>query len=691
MGVEVRGSSPPLWREVVIGLATFGVYIVVELVGGLGGRQAADQHGRAVGRLEHSLGIDVEAQLNRWLAPHKTLTVLANYEYAFGYLAAAAVLIIWCYLRRPLAYPLVRTSFIILNLIGIACFLLYPLTPPRKLPELGLVDTVREGHTWGSWGSSWIEHANQQAAMPSMHLAWALWVSVMLPRLIRSRWPQALSAVNVGVTTWVILATANHFLLDGVAAVVAVFAAVLLAGQWERRRVGSAGTVVPSADAFFWYLEADAPQQAGGIGLFAPSPRAAPLGKAAPSLEQVRARVAASLAASPEFRQRLVPGSGWRRPRWVAVDRLDLDQHVTEHDLTTSSGEPGGVAALNEYVSQLAAEPLPVDRPMWRVVLVRGVAADQSALVLLVHHTIADGLGVIDSAVRLFEARETERPAPTARGHRAGIDATARRYAGALRRGAGTLVGLAQLATDGSPRAPLTRVSSPQRDFASACFDLDTMVAVAARHGCHVTDVLLCAVAAGFSNGRPDLSAAVRSRLRVAVPLPILGPRSGARSGNVTSGVMIDLPLDPMPLAQRLAVIAQRSRRLRTPTRALASRAVLARGLSLVPPRAARWFARTVYGHRFFHGIVSNMEGPDQQLWLGEAKLTSVVPILPLAAGAPLAVGALGWNGTLGIGVATDPTVLSATQLCAHVEGAMRELADLEPQADRAARLGAPS
>jgi WS/DGAT/MGAT family acyltransferase len=441
--------------------------------------------------------------------------------------------------------------------------------------------------------------------------------------------------------------------------------------------------VVPAADAFFWCLEADAPQQAGGVGLFVPSPKAEAQGQAAPSLEQVRDRVAASLATFPEFRERLEPGSGWRRPRWGAVERLDLDQHVTEHDLTTASGEPGGVAALNEYVSQLAAEPLPADRPMWSIVLVRGVAVDQSALVLLVHHTIADGLGVIEAVERLLEAHETERLARTASGRGAGIDATARRYAGALRRAAGALrraagpvVGLAQLATDGSPHAPLTRVSSPQRDFASTCMDLDTMVAVAARHGCHVTDVLLGAVAAGFSNGRPDLTAAVGSRLRVAVPLPILGPRSDARSGNVTSGVMIDLPLDPMPLAQRLAVIAQQSRRLRTPTRALASRAVLARGLSLVPPRVGRWFARTVYGHRFFHGIVSNMEGSDQQLWLGEAKLASVVPILPLAAAAPLAVGALGWNGSLGIGVATDPTVLSAAQLCAHIEAVMHELAD---------------
>jgi hypothetical protein len=152
---------------------------------------------------------------------------------------------------------------------------------------------------------------------------------------------------------------------------------------------------------------------------------------------------------------------------------------------------------------------------------------------------------------------------------------------------------------------------------------------------------------------------------------------------------MLDLPLEPMPVEVRLAAIAQQSRRLRTPTRALASRAVLAHGLALVPPLTARWFARTVYGHRFFHGIVSNMEGPDQELWMGGARLASVVPILPLAPGAPLAVGALGWNGTLGVGVATDPAVVSASELCADLERVMGALAHALPQSDRAPRLDA--
>jgi hypothetical protein len=141
----------------------------------------------------------------------------------------------------------------------------------------------------------------------------------------------------------------------------------------------------------------------------------------------------------------------------------------------------------------------------------------------------------------------------------------------------------------------------------------------------------------------------------------------------------MSLPLEPMPEARRLALIAARSSRLRTPSRALAARLVVARGLAWAPAPAARWFARTVYGHRFFHAIVSNMTGPAQPLLLAGARLTDVVPILPLAPGAPLAVGALGWNGRYGVAVITDPDIVSANQLCAELVNVVAELAEATP------------
>lgn len=646
------GPRPVLWRELAIGVGLLGVYVVVRLLDGATRRTVADDHALGIARLEQRLGIDVEAALNRWLAPQGMLTTLANYEYALGYLLVAAMLIVWAGSRRPRDYPFVRNSFVFLNLVGMAVFLFYPVTPPRLLPQLGLVDTVRQGRTFGSWGSPWMEYANQLAAMPSMHVAWVLWVSVMLAQLNAMRWVQLVSAANVAVTTVVALATANHFVLDAVAGAVVVPLGVVLARGWDRRPGRVPGQVVPAADAFFAYVEsATAPQQVGGLVFFAPSP------DDRPDLDDVRRRLGLSLADLPAFRRRLVPGSRWRRPRWVQVASVDLDWHVQEHDLGAAGDRP----ALLEYVADLTATPLPTDRPMWRLVVIRGVAEHQSGMVILVHHTIADGLGVIAAALRFLDP-------PIGRALESDVTPP-----GALRRLAATTLGVAQLATDGSPRAPLSRTTSATREFGVTTLDLELVRSVAQAHGSHVTDVLLCAVAGAISRRRPDLGEEVESRLRVAVPLLVADP--GRSTGNLTSGVMLDLPLGTMPEARRLALVTAGSHRLRTPSRALASRMVVARGLAWMPPPAARWFVHTVYGHRFFHAIITNMIGPSEQLWLAGARLTEVIPILPLAPGAPLAVGALGWNGRLGIGVATDPAVLAADGVCAALEAVVAELA----------------
>jgi len=176
---------PALWRELTVGLAVFGVYAGVTSLRADGRRAAAAAHAGDVLWFERWLHLDVEQRLNAWLAPHRVLATLANYEYAFGYVLSAFVLLFWVYARRPEAYRWARSSFIVLNLVGVTCFALYPLMPPRLLPDAGYVDTVLTGHTWGSWGSQLVAHANTLAAVPSLHVAWALWVSAVLASLGR--------------------------------------------------------------------------------------------------------------------------------------------------------------------------------------------------------------------------------------------------------------------------------------------------------------------------------------------------------------------------------------------------------------------------------------------------------------------------------------------------------------------------
>ena len=97
----------------------------------------------------------------------------------------------------------------------------------------------------------------------------------------------------------------------------------------------------------------------------------------------------------------------------------------------------------------------------------------------------------------------------------------------------------------------------------------------------------------------------------------------------------------------------------------MASRFVMQLTGTALPAPLHALFARTVYGHRYFSAIVSDMPGPPTQLYFLGARLEAAFPLLPLAPSAPIAVGALGWNGTMCIGMATDPALVSADRLAA--------------------------
>jgi len=653
-------TAPPLWRELFGGLVVFAIYSAVAGLDWSGRAAAADAHGRALFALERALRLDLELPLNHWLVPHEALRTFANYEYAVTYIASALALLAWLYVKRPDTYRWARSSFLLLNVLALACFALYPVTPPRLLPELGFVDTVRQGHTWGSWGSPMVEHANQLAAMPSLHIAWALWVSVVLACVSGARWLQVASGVHVLATALVIMATANHYLLDAIGGGVLVWLTLALMGVFQDRPGRSGAARVPASDGFFLHVESPiAAQHVGGLVMINESGEG--------YRERLRDLIEAHLDQLPRFRQRLSAPSRWRRPRWVAHEPLDWDYHVPEFDISGPDGRPGGLAGLHAFIAEHQSTPLPRDRPLWRFMVVRGVAADRCAAVLVVHHVVSDGIGTVTQVMRMLEPPMTELP----------LGSSAR--PGPVRSALAITVGLAQLATDGGAGYRLPTGHTAARLFGTVDLPLDEVRAVSRRHGARVSDVLLSAVAGALRRvGRLDVQDA-SPRLRVAVPLMVREPGSSAE-GNLTAAVMMDLPLGPLAEPERLAEVAAHSRRLRTGTRALASRFVMRTVGQLLPPPLHAWFARTVYGARFFQAIVSNMPGSNRPMRMAGSDMAAVYPILPLAPGAPLVVGALGWDGTLFVGISADPALVpDADALGATIGAVLDELGRAAP------------
>jgi hypothetical protein len=221
-------------RDLVAGLGVFALYLLV--THGLHPpRSTSDAHGRLLLRAENAIHLNPEHTLNRALPPHSLLGLLASYEYAYVYVLTTFGVLGWLWVSRNPAYGWARNTLIFVNLIAITVFAVWPATPPRLLPGAGFIDIVAIHHPPGSWGSSAVNGANQYAAMPSLHIAWAVWVSVALMRARAHRGGTTLGALHLGITIVVVLTTANHYVLDILAGAAVVGLAVLI--EQSRRRL----------------------------------------------------------------------------------------------------------------------------------------------------------------------------------------------------------------------------------------------------------------------------------------------------------------------------------------------------------------------------------------------------------------------------------------------------------------------
>jgi diacylglycerol O-acyltransferase / wax synthase len=633
--VRANRPRPPLRRELVIYLAVVVLYAGVSRGGGPFREGLALSHGRDLLDLERFLHIDVERTLNAWLVPRGALSVVANYDYAFTYVVTSFGLLALLYFRKSPWYRWARSSFALINLIGISIFAIYPAAPPRLLFGEGYVDTVTAGGTFGSWGSPLTADANHLAAMPSLHVAWALWFSVVVSSIFTGRWwVKALCALLVAMTTFVIMATANHYVLDAVGGALVVLVVLgvmtLVTDKPNTRRPR-----LDAADAFFLHAETasgDA-QHVGGVIVMRDQRDGAAFRTA------LLSRFRTNLDRMPRFRHRVAEGSFWRRPRWEPAGDIDWNWHLPVKDLSGPDGRPGGQAALETFVADLQRTPLPRDRPLWRFYTVTGTAPGEVIVVLTVHHVVSDGMATIFTATRLFE------PLPDP----GGADLPT---LGLVKRIGAVLTGIAQLAGDGVATRRLP--SGSPRDRAYGMSRVPTSVAreLAKAYGVRVSDLILSASAGALKRLLP----ASTGDLRVSVPLTMRSPTDQS-AGNVTAAVLMDLPLGPDDEVERLEETARRTGRLRSGTRAMGGRFVIGTATGALPPPLQRWFAQVVYGKRFFEAIVSNMVGPTGAYRLAGGYVHWVHPVVPLAPGAPLAVGIIGWDRCLDIGISTDPAL----------------------------------
>jgi hypothetical protein len=224
---------PRWWPEILVIVWLCWVYDAITNLAPLR-RHQAYAHARSLLHVEGILHLDPEAALNHWLAGHHTLALWVSNYYDNAHFVVTLGVVGWLWWRHPDLYRPLRTSLVLINVIGLFVFWRDPTAPPRLVDPHRYIDVVAATHAFGSWHHGTLATAaNQLAAMPSLHIAWAVWSALAFWRVFcRHRWAQ-LVWIYPAVTALAVMATGNHYLLDVVAGVATAAVATVIADRWQ--------------------------------------------------------------------------------------------------------------------------------------------------------------------------------------------------------------------------------------------------------------------------------------------------------------------------------------------------------------------------------------------------------------------------------------------------------------------------
>ena len=206
------------WREVAIGLSSYGAYLLVRrAVWTEQGRARADRNGERVVGWEHRLGLHVEPAVQEIAMRYPRTVDALNVGYAAGNVALSVGWLIVLYRREDPGFRRERRAAVVAMTGALPVFLLFPTAPPRTRD--GFVDTL--AHRGMDLDHPLlVRFYNPIAAMPSHHVAFAVVTGFGLGARSRTPLTGSLWRLYPVAVTGVVLGTANHYTLDAVAGAV---------------------------------------------------------------------------------------------------------------------------------------------------------------------------------------------------------------------------------------------------------------------------------------------------------------------------------------------------------------------------------------------------------------------------------------------------------------------------------------
>lgn len=411
-------------------------------------------------------------------------------------------------------------------------------------------------------------------------------------------------------------------------------------------------------DWAFLCMERDtAPMHVGAISVFRAD---GPVDR-----DRLRGLLAERAARIGRLRMRLEPS--WVQPHWRESGDFDAEDHVYEHHVPS----PGGREELAALASELVAEPLDRERPLWELHLITGLAEDRFAVVLKFHHALADGRDAVQVGLRLFDGYteltdDDDVPLRNPLEEAVGLVRNPGRWLGTLREtlsssteSLGIAASVMRNVRLPAQRSPLHAGSSAARRLALVPIDLADVRRVRAKHGGTTNDVVLAVITGALRRWLDS-----RGQNVDEVPARALIPvcrraRKQVDGGNQLSGYLCELPVSESDPGTRLqAIRSEMTRHKRNgPLRGPGAFPVLAGRL----PQLLHQVATPVAGQGaqlLFDTMVTNVPLPRLPVALDGAEAAELYPVAPLAAGHALSIAVSQFRDTVHIGVQANRAAL---------------------------------
>ena len=454
----------------------------------------------------------------------------------------------------------------------------------------------------------------------------------------------------------------------------------------------SYGSRMNDQDALMWHIERDPLLRSTMVGVMTFD--------RTPDRDRFDRALANLVRAVPRFRQRAEPDPlAIAPPRWEPDPWFDIDFHVAH---VTAPGA-GTRRDLLDLAAKLSMDSFDLARPLWRLVIVDGLADGGAAMILKLHHSVTDAVGffrVLGNLVQVGpddqipvaeEVAASRRMTPAQRlldavGYRARraarLGAAAGRVTALLvrailespvgaARGAGRMLGSAarMFRPEFTPKSSLMSGRSLNTRLDTISLPLEELKAVAKVGGGKLNDAFLSGLVGGLQRYHA-LHGHTPAELRVNMPINFRGDQAGSEGGNYFVPARFLLPSatsDPLARVREAGRIVEDVRS----EPALQQFGRLVAALNIFPALSRPLFGAILKSVDF---NASNVPGPPFRLYCAGAEIQEMFPATPLA-GAAVSVSLLSYDGSVHLTINTDrAAVPDVERLVACIEASFSEL-----------------